>query len=393
MSESVDELSLDDIIKFLWSIRGYIIKVLIVILLLVGGNFVLSHFRNQEAERGPFSSANLDRVERGVYRVRVEIFGDRLDPRREDALVDFDRELNVTIQKEDDVLSLRVENLKEDIIIHNIRLQGRLRNRSYDDFYLVDTTHHRLGLRFDQKSRGVPLVAYTTDIHHNQEINNWLLLRDIDEFRQYFELEFLEISFYFSEGDFSSDRDERLVLRYIARSDLYELFGEPVEEELVNGVNGEESEDEEPEDEEPEDEEPEDEEDEEEDEESEDEEPDDEESDDDESEDDESDGNTRIVLVDHAYEDFTQTFTVATSQEEIILRIEHSDDNWIDTPFYNVFSNVFEETLAVDANGVAELFVGAIHNMDAMFINDVEVDFASIGLVGYQHFIFHVLFE
>jgi len=388
MSESVDELSLDDIIKFLWSIRGYIIRVMIVLLLLVGGNFILNQFRSREAETGPFSSANLDRVERGIYRVRVEIFGDRLDPRREDTIVDFDRELNVTIQKEDDVLSLRLENLKEDIVVHNIRIQGRLRNRNYDDFYLVDTTHHRLGLRYNQVSRGVPLVAYTTDVHHNREINNWLLLRDIEEFREYFELEFLEISFYFLDGEFGTEPEERLVLRYVARSDLYELFGdepegeEPgyTEPEHVEPGNTEPGNTEpgntelgntEPDHDEPNQ----------------------DELDHDEPEHVEPADETRVRLIDHDINDSIQTFSVVTSLDEIVIRIEHSDENWIDTPFYRLFTDVFEAPLVVDANGVAELVVGAIHSIDVMYINGVQVDYVSLGLVGFQHFIFNVEFE
>ena len=395
MSE-VDELSLDDIIKFLWSIREYILKVLIVLILLVGGTFVLNHFRSLEAESGDFSSANLDRVERGIYRLRVEIFGNRLDPRREDAIVDFDRELNVTIQKEDEVLSLRLENLKEDIVVHNIRVQGRLRNRDdEDDFYLVDTTHHRLSLSYNQVSRGVPLVAYTTDIHHNREINNWILLRDISEFRENFELEFVEISFYFAEDkDDVDENSEPLILRYVARSDLYELF-EPHD----TGLKDKEIEDKHEEESDYDDYEQEDEDSDYEDSESESEEQEDEDSElededselEDEDEDEEQDNDTHIEFISHIY-DTTQTFAVTTSLEEIVVRIEHSDENWIDSPFYGSFDDVLEETLVVDANGVAEIFVGAVHTIEAMFINGVEVDFET-NVVGFQQFVFNVTFE
>ena len=377
----VDELSLDDIIKFLWSIRQYIMRVFIVLILLVGGTFVLNHFRNLEAESGDFSSANLDRVEKGIYRLRVEIFGNRLEPRREDALVDFDRELNVTIQKEDEVLSLRVRNLKEDIIVHNVRIQGRLRNREDDDFYLVDTTHHRMNLNYNQVSRGVPLVAYTTDIHHNREINNWLLLRDISEFREYFELEFLEVSF----NIIDDENSDNLVLRYIARSDLYELF-EPNESETDDKEYKDEYEDEsdyeysdQEDDSELEDEDPEYE--------------DEEVEEDSELEDEDSnlEDETQIQFISHTY-DTTQTFAVVTSLENIVVRIEHSDENWIDTPFYSSFDDVFEEVLTVDENGIAEIFVGAVHTIEAMFINGVEVDIVT-DVVGFQQFVFNVIFE
>jgi len=410
MSESVDELSLDDILKFLWEIRGYIIRILIVILLLVVVNFILTGFRNHEVEGRAFSSANLDRVERGIYRVRVEVFGDRDDPIRGDTPVDFDRELNVTITNENDVLSFRLENLKEDIAIYSIRIQGRLRNRSYDDFYLVDTTHHRLDLNYNEMSRGVPLVAYTTDVHHNREANNWLLLRDIDEFRQYFELEFLEVSFYNLEIGFDMST-EKVVLRYIARYDLYVIQEDQTQEYEYGGNSeyeygedseygygedseygygedseygygedseygygedseygyGEDSDYQEDEDLEEEDEEPE----------EDDEEP-------------EEDDETIVELIDHT--DDIQSFTVVTAREEIILRIEHSDENWIGTPFYDAFDGVLEETLEVDSNGIAELSVSAIHSMDAMFINGFEIPFVSDGVVGSQYFVFNIEF-
>ena len=99
---------------------------------------------------------------------------------------------------------------------------------------------------------------------------------------------------------------------------------------------------------------------------------------------------TMVDMVLHLYT--TQVFNVVTELEEIVLRIEHSDENWIDSPFYDVFDDVFEETLEVGESGTIELFVGAVHNMDAMFINDVEVEFVSPEIGGTQHFIFNIEF-
>jgi len=73
--------------------------------------------------------------------------------------------------------------------------------------------------------------------------------------------------------------------------------------------------------------------------------------------------------------------------------MENSSANWIDTPFNDFFDGLFEETLEVDENGVIELIVGAIGYIDAMFINDVEVEFVIPELGGSQQFIFNVEFE
>lgn len=99
---------------------------------------------------------------------------------------------------------------------------------------------------------------------------------------------------------------------------------------------------------------------------------------------------TRIELVLHLYT--TQVFNVTTDNEEVVLRIEHSGENWIGDPFDYVFDGEVEEALNVDENGSIELFVGAVHNIDAMFINEVEVDFVSPEVGGLQHFIFNVEF-
>ena len=113
------------------------------------------------------------------------------------------------------------------------------------------------------------------------------------------------------------------------------------------------------------------------------------EEDDDEGED-EPDGNTTVEMDSHVYT--TQVFNVVTELDEIILRIEHSDGNWIGSPFYSTYYNVFEEPLEVEADGTIELSVSAGHHMNAMFINGIEVEFTPIEY-GYQQFIFNVEFE
>ena len=104
----------------------------------------------------------------------------------------------------------------------------------------------------------------------------------------------------------------------------------------------------------------------------------------------EPDEETRVEMVVHLYT--TQVFNVTTDLEEIVLRIEHSGENWIGSPFDDVFDDVVEEVLEVGESGAIELFVGAVHNMDAIYINDVEVEFVSPEVGGTQHFIFNIEF-
>ena len=122
---------------------------------------------------------------------------------------------------------------------------------------------------------------------------------------------------------------------------------------------------------------------------------DDEENDDDEDEDDpdpdppSAEDETSIDFISH--NNYDQTFIVVTSHEEIVIRIEHSGPNWIGMPYNEIFDGLFETTLTPNANGIIELGVGAVNNMEQMFINDVEVEFVTVN--GRQSFIFQIEFE
>ena len=226
MSE-YEEITLTDILRFLRKYRTIILLILsislIVVVILIGVNRRLDEIAIQTAQEeayaaahASFSSSNLERVEPGLYRIRVETFGNRTDPRRQDTYVDFDRDLNIMVTREHGVLGFRVENLNEDIVIDWIRVRGNLRNRETADFNLVDTTHYRLNLGYNEISRGVPLVIYTG----GEKSSNWRSLTDLGEFRTYFELDFLKLAFNFINED-----EERLItLRYIARYDKYDVY-------------------------------------------------------------------------------------------------------------------------------------------------------------------------
>jgi len=104
-----------------------------------------------------------------------------------------------------------------------------------------------------------------------------------------------------------------------------------------------------------------------------------------------AENDTSIEFDNHT--DLTQTFTVVTSRDEIELRIEQSDDNWISLTS-SIYNDLFERTFTLEHDESELRFtVGAIHAMDAMFINDIEVDFISSGLVGQQNFVFYIDLE
>lgn len=89
-----------------------------------------------------------------------------------------------------------------------------------------------------------------------------------------------------------------------------------------------------------------------------------------------------------------QTFTVITTGNEIELRMEHSGANWIGGPINATHDSLLEETFVGLGNGdTLNLPVGAIDNIDAIFINGVEVPFVSNGLAGVQNFYFHIVSE
>lgn len=227
----MDEITYGDIGRFLWGIRRWIGAAIVIAILFFGGRFVFEEIFTRESGFEEFSSANLDRVENGVYRLRVENFGDRNDPRREDALVDFDRDLNILIQSENGALSFRVENLRADIVIERIRVRGRLSNRDADDFYRVDTEHRNLNLSANEASIGIPLRALTTNRGNEVETNNWRVLRDLDEFIENFELEHLNLSIQFM--DYEGEGTGLVRLRYNVIFDTYEILEDQRVEEIA----------------------------------------------------------------------------------------------------------------------------------------------------------------
>ena len=211
MNKSIDN-NLENIVKFLWML----IIVLVVGFLFVGGNVVRSAMRNHKVGDEAFSSANLDRISRGVYRLRCEVFGDRTDPRREGTPLDFDRDLELTIHVENGLLSFNIMNRNEDIVITRTVLRGRLRNRSTDTFNLINVQNIDLDLGYNESCNGIPISIYTTNAYGERHYQNWRWLTDLEEFSENFELAFLEIDFYWN-----TNPDGIIVLRYSASRDAY----------------------------------------------------------------------------------------------------------------------------------------------------------------------------
>ena len=98
---------------------------------------------------------------------------------------------------------------------------------------------------------------------------------------------------------------------------------------------------------------------------------------------------TTVELDNHDQNGRSQTFTVITSRDDFELRIEHSGDNWVGAPINRMLSGVFEETFEIGDDNRFTLPVGAIHSIDAIFINDIEVPFTSDGLVGVYNIYFN----
>jgi len=213
----------ESIANYLWNARRLIIGCLIIALLLIGGRFVINSVRSLAAETGSFSSANLDRVSRGAYRLRAEVFGDLSDPRRDDTPVDFDRDLNLTISEENGLLSFNVVNEFDDIVIDAVHFRGYLRDRMPDYFHLVDSRKDQTHLRYQEASNRLPITIFATDDNHQRIPRSRRLLADLEEFREMFVLEFLEIAFYMLD-DWYHDRNERIVVRYTTSSDQYRIL-------------------------------------------------------------------------------------------------------------------------------------------------------------------------
>ena len=216
-TEAEMKISLGDIINSIWKKRRLIVVLLIVLLAILYGNRVLQQ-RNAEVLLGrDFSSANLDRVERGIYQLRVEMFGERGDTIREDTFLDFDRELNITFREFRGLIMFEIENMAEDIIINEVIIAGRLGNRDREDrdFFHIRAANSGLSLEFGENSRGVPipLFASTGSRGRNDNVSRNLNSTELEEFRNYFELDSVRVRFW--------KNGEEINLRYRPQDDTY----------------------------------------------------------------------------------------------------------------------------------------------------------------------------
>ena len=84
-----------------------------------------------------------------------------------------------------------------------------------------------------------------------------------------------------------------------------------------------------------------------------------------------------------------QTFIVTTALTEIELRIEHNGQNWIDID-NRIHDDIFEYLFEITGSAIS-FTVGAIHNIEAMYINDVAVPITTEDLIGRHTFIFNVI--
>ena len=231
---SVDEISLEGIASFLWRVRRFIMIVTIVFLLVLWGYLLLTDYRVSLAEyrsafaelqttntvnSNEFSSANLDRVESGIYRLRVEVSGDFTAERRHDTPIDFDRDLEIIIKMWNGLLLLEVTNKRTDVIVQDVEIRGSLSNREYSDFTQISVANYQANLGRDETSRGIPISIFKTDSHSQLQAENWRWLADIAEFRENFKLHYMEVTFV----DGRDDADELVRLRYTTSTDFYEV--------------------------------------------------------------------------------------------------------------------------------------------------------------------------
>jgi len=238
-----DEMDIQEMIQFLWKKRLFVLGIILLM-----GIFAAWHLRtvrqNEERKRaeheeqlnGEFASVNLNRISRGVYRLRVEVFGDHENPRREDTYIDFDRDLMITIYEHEElgnVLAFNLESLREDIEVVGFVLRGRLRNRERNyRINLVNVQTDYLSLGYREISHPLPISIHTAAGDYNEiELNNFDWLHNMEEFRNYFELTFFEMTLYMPDLT-----EEKLQVRYMASSNIYETrvgaeINEPEEDE------------------------------------------------------------------------------------------------------------------------------------------------------------------
>ena len=235
------------ILQLIWGKRFFIVGVVLLIGALTAWNYISAERELREAELAQenlevqlseeFSGVNLTRIERGVYRLRVEVFGDHGDPRREDTYIDFDRDLMVTIYENQEnhgnhgnhgdyepygspehILAFNIENLREDVEIVGFKLRGRLNNRERNyQINLVNVHTDYLSLGYRETSSSIPISIHTTDQYHEIDLNNFDWLRNMGEFRNHFELTFFQATLYLPEF-----AEEKVTVRYFPSSDIYE---------------------------------------------------------------------------------------------------------------------------------------------------------------------------
>jgi len=97
-----------------------------------------------------------------------------------------------------------------------------------------------------------------------------------------------------------------------------------------------------------------------------------------------------------------QTIMVQTTHDELILRFEHTGQNWFDHANLNgvvhsinaTYNDTFELDFELES-GENRLFIrmGALHAVSSIYINDVEVEFISSGINGPQSFVFYIEVE
>ena len=228
-SESLEEeISLNDILDFLWKIRKIIIITLIFIFMITVVNLVIGNQRATER----FVSTNFDLIGDNQFRLRVEVFGDRGTERRNDTPLDFDRDLNILIQEQNDLLSLDITNEKEDVIILSVQIHGLLQNRALSEFHQINVFHSNLKLSYGENSLGLPISSFVTNERLQPLLDSPRFLNDLNEFVDHFELTVIDVVFQYI--DFPG---ESIELRYVARRDIYQIrYGADLVHNIMAGA-------------------------------------------------------------------------------------------------------------------------------------------------------------
>ena len=200
------------LVKFLqWCRKKQLFWVIVGIIF--GIQFMVGIARSQES----FSSANLDRIERNVYQLRVEIFDNSAEI-RDDIFLDFDQEMHITIRKSEGDIAIRIQNLREDIVVKGMHIRGVLN----DSGRRVRAVYEHLDLYYYMESQDIVI-----DNHSSMR-----------EFREEFILDFFELTFlYLAEND--EFRSDFVTLRYQVRYNRYliiEDLPDIIEQSVETGV-------------------------------------------------------------------------------------------------------------------------------------------------------------